>query len=115
MLWIIEFLIKLFMAHAMGDFVLQTEIMSKLKSRYNKPDFIPNGQKYVPTWGFWLSAHGLVHGGLIYFFTGNIWLGALETILHCGIDFLKCENVTNPYIDQLLHCLCKILYVLLIV
>jgi len=106
-------LFLLIVGHAVADFALQTPLMAKLKSRHNKPTEIPKGQKYVPTWGFWLSAHGLIHGGAVYFVTGSVWLGIAETINHCLIDFIKCENITNPYVDQLLHYITKIFYVLL--
>jgi hypothetical protein len=106
----IELFIKLLMGHALADFALQTDIMAKLKNRHKKPDFIPEGQKYIPCWPYWLSAHGLIHGGAVCLITGNVYLGITETILHCWIDFMKCENWTNPNQDQTLHVLCKIGY-----
>jgi len=101
----------LMVAHAVADFTFQTETMAKLKNRHNKPDEVPNGQKFTPCWAYWLSAHGLVHGGLVYLATGNLALGIVETTLHVQIDFAKCEGVTNPHIDQFLHVLCKVGYV----
>jgi hypothetical protein len=61
-----------------------------------------------------LSAHGLIHGGVVFIVTGSSVLGVTEVVLHSVIDFLKCENKTNPHTDQFLHILCKIFYVILI-
>ena len=111
----ITLLFLLLFGHALADFALQPEIMAKLKNRYNKPDFIPKGQKFIPTWEYWLFAHGLIHGGFVYIFTGIIWLGIAEVSLHIFIDFLKCENYTNPHIDQFLHIISKVIYILVVI
>jgi hypothetical protein len=108
----INTLFLLLCGHALADFVLQTDIMAKLKNRHNKPDNIPNGQKYIPCWGYWLTAHSLIHGGIVYLITGNIMFGLIETASHWLIDFLKCENVTNPNQDQFFHIFLKIVYCL---
>lgn len=109
----VEILFKLLFGHVLADFVLQTEIMAKQKNRHNKPAYIPEGQKYVPTWHYWMSAHGLIHGGTVYFLTGNLFFGIVETIAHIAIDILKCENITNPHVDQAFHILLKIAYVMI--
>ena len=101
---------KLLFAHALADFSLQTEIMAKLKNRKNKQDFIPDGQKYVTCWHYWMGSHALIHGGMVWLITGKVYLGIIETIAHFIIDFLKCENITNPNQDQLMHFICKIIY-----
>lgn len=114
-IFFIQSFFLLLIGHAIADFALQTDIMAKLKNRHNKPDFIPNGQKYVPCWGYWLSAHGLIHAGMVYVVTQNIWLAIIEFIAHCIIDFIKCENKINPHIDQLLHILTKISFIFFII
>lgn len=106
----IKILFLLLCGHALADTALQTEIMAKLKNRHNKADYVPKGQKYVPCWPYWLSAHALIHGGIVYLITANLWFGLIETAAHWIIDFLKCENKTNPHQDQLLHFLCKLIY-----
>ena len=105
-------LFLLLVGHALADFSLQSDVMAKLKNRRNKPDWIPEGQKYVPTWFYWLMAHSLIHGGVVYVVTYNVWFSIIETIMHGVIDFLKCENITNPHIDQFLHFIIKIIYCL---
>jgi hypothetical protein len=112
---IAETLFKLLFGHALADFALQTETMAKLKNRHNKPAYIPEGQKYVPTWFYWMSTHGLIHGGIVYLLTGNLLVGITETITHILIDVFKCENYTNPHIDQALHILLKVEYVIYLV
>ena len=104
--------ILLMMAHALADFSLQGDAMAKGKNRNRKPDYVPEGQKLMPCWPYWLSAHALISGGAVYLVTGSIYLGCAEVILHFIIDFIKCENWTNPHIDQALHILCRIGYVI---
>ena len=105
-----ELLFKLLVGHALADFALQSSDMAKGKNRNRKPGYIPEGQKYIPCWAYWLTSHSLIHGGIIYLVTGNLYLGLIETTLHWIIDFAKCENWTNPHQDQALHILCKIGY-----
>ena len=106
----IERLFLLICGHALADFSLQTDVMAKLKNWKNTPDWIPDGQKYVPCWHYWMLSHSLIHGGIVYLITGNILFGFIETISHFGIDSLKCANKTNPNQDQFLHIACKIIY-----
>jgi hypothetical protein len=108
----IALLFKLLIGHALADFVLQTDCMTKSKSWHSKPPG-PNGQKTVPCWFYWMGAHGLIHGGVVWYVTGSMALGALEVVLHCAIDALKCANRTNPHVDQALHLVCRIGYVVL--
>lgn len=100
-----ELFFKLIVAHALMDFTMQPDMMAKAKHReWKRPD-------HIPAWWYWMLSHALVHGGAVYFVTGQWELGVLETGLHCCIDFMKCEKWTNQHVDQLLHLLCKILYV----
>ena len=85
--------------------------MAKGKNRNKKPDYIPEGQKYIPCWGYWLTAHALIHAGAVLIITGSYLCAVLELASHWVIDFLKCDNITNPNTDQLLHCLMKLVYI----
>lgn len=107
-----ELFIKYLMGHALCDFALQSDVMAKFKNWNNKPDNIPNGQKLVSVWQYWMASHALIHGGVVYLISGSIWLGAIETVLHFGIDCAKCKNWTNPHQDQLLHVICKMMYLI---
>lgn len=105
-----EKIFELLVGHALADFALQSDWMAKNKNRNNKSSYIPEGQKYTPTWFYVLSAHALIHGGVVYLITGNIVFGVFETILHWMVDFIKCENKLNPHEDQLIHIGWKIIY-----
>lgn len=110
-----ELLFWLLVGHAVADFALQSDTMAKGKNRHNKPDFVPKGQALKPCWGYWLTAHSLIHGGAVALATGIWWVGIMEAVSHWVIDFLKCENKTTPFTDQMLHLLCKVLWVCLAV
>lgn len=102
-------LFLLFVGHALADFALQSSDMAKGKNR-NRRTEPPPGARYQPTWYYWLSAHGLIHGGMVYLVTGSVLLGALETLAHMAIDFGKCENWYGIHTDQGLHIACKFLW-----
>ena len=72
---------------------------------------LPNGQKFVNCWFYWMSAHALIQGGLIMLIFPEFWyLGLIEVIIHFIIDFMKCQNKLNPHQDQLLHFVFRIMY-----
>lgn len=105
----IEILFILLFIHALADFALQSDVMAKGKNRHSKI-IPPIGEKHMPVWVYFLSAHALIHGGLIMLVFGNIWIALIEFISHFIIDFLKCENKTNPHQDQVMHLILKIIY-----
>ena len=106
-------LFKLLIGHALADFALQNDAMAKGKNRNNKPEYIPKGQKLMPCWYYWLSAHALIHAGTVWIITGIWWLALIQFISHWIIDFIKCENKINPNQDQFLHFIILIIIVLL--
>ena len=115
-----ELLFILLCGHALADFALQGDAMAKGKNRHNK-NIPPKGQKLMLCWFYWLTAHALIHGLMVallinsnicyssictYSFLYGTWkYGLVAAGLHWIIDFAKCENWTNPHIDQLLHVL----------
>jgi hypothetical protein len=112
---LIQIFFILMIGHAIADFALQSDVMAKLKNRHNEQEAALKtkfGKKYVPCWGWWLSAHGLIHAGMVLVITQNVWLAMIEFVLHTSIDFVKCEGKTNPNVDQLLHIICKFSYAL---
>lgn len=94
-------LFLLFAGHALADFALQNDFVAKFKAR-GSADF----------WFWVLLAHSLIHGGIVYFITQNIWLGIIETLAHGLIDFGKCEKKYGFNTDQALHYTCKVIYAL---
>lgn len=109
----IALFIKLIMGHAVADFALQSDAMAKGKNRHISPIFVPPGQKLQICWPYWLAAHGLVHGAMVTFITGNVRLGLLEALCHVVVDFGKCENVYGIHVDQAFHVLFKVAIVLM--
>ncbi len=95
-------------AHALADFPLQSGPIAIEKNRRSTSEL----QKSVP-WFYWLTAHALVHGGLVGLVMNSAGFGLLETIAHWIIDFAKCEGWTNIHIDQGLHVACKIIWIML--
>ncbi len=63
-----------------------------------------------PPWYYWLAAHALVHGGVVFVVTGSAVLALVEVILHSAIDYAKCERWIGFHQDQALHVLCKVGY-----
>lgn len=100
----IEMFLKLIFCHAWGDYTLQSDSMAKGKCRLGGGEM----------WRYWLSAHAAMHATGVWFVTGNVWLGLAEFVLHWIIDFIKCENLTNIHQDQLLHIICKVMYVVIL-
>ena len=97
----------LLFGHALGDFSLQSDTIAVGKNRQLNPAHVG-----VP-WYYWMFAHSLVHGGVVGIITHSAVLGMFETVAHFGIDVLKCEKYTNIHVDQLLHVLCKIVWILI--
>jgi hypothetical protein len=108
----LETFILLLMGHALADFALQSDAMAKGKNRHHKTT-PPPGAVYQATWFYWLPAHALIHGGVVYIITGSIWLGVAETMVHGLVDFAKCENWTGIHRDQTAHILSKVAWALL--
>jgi len=103
-----EFLV----GHSLGDYVFQSDIMANAKSR--RAEIYKTAGAGFPGWYYWLSSHALVHGGLVFLISGSWILGVCETVLHFIIDYAKCEHWISVHIDQLLHILCKVVYVYVI-
>lgn len=97
--------------HALGDYVFQRDIMATSKSRHAA--IYQTASKRFPGWYYWLVAHALVHGGLVFLISGSALLGIIETVLHTIIDYTKCEHWINLHVDQALHILCKVAYIYL--
>lgn len=104
----LELIFKLIVGHAVGDFALQTDFIAKFKSRWND-------QTGTGMWIYVSISHALVQGGMVFLATGNTYLGIAETGAHWLIDFAKCDSMISLHTDQLLHLLCKALWVYLLI
>jgi Protein of unknown function (DUF3307) len=103
---IVTLLFALLVSHALFDFPLQGEATAINKN----PDANTELQKHVP-WYYWMTSHALLHGGGVALVTGSIALGIAETVCHFFIDLGKCKNYFSIHQDQLLHFLCKVIWV----
>lgn len=87
-------------AHVLGDFILTTEALSRYKNRnLDRPSAVPG-------WEYWLTAHAFLHGGLIYFATGNWMVAVYIFVMHWVIDYAKCDSKISADQDQVLHIAC---------
>lgn len=102
-------LFLLLSGHGLADFALQSDKMGFLKRRSNMPQTdVPYGERPVTTWFYWLSAHSLIHGGLVAAITGDVRLGLAEAVCHGLLDFARGERMTSVHFDQAGHILCKV-------
>ena len=102
----LNLLILLVLAHFVCDFVLQSDRMAVEK--------IP-GRDDTLHWGWWLSSHAATHGLAVALLTDVPLLGVMETLLHAMIDGLKSRFGFTLALDQSLHLLCKLAWVLLLI
>jgi hypothetical protein len=65
-------------------------------------------------WGWWLGSHAAIHGLLVALLTGLPLLGVAEWAVHALIDLGKCRGRYNLAIDQMLHLVCKLAWVLIV-
>ena len=107
----VENLFQLVFGHALADFVLQPEAMGHGKNRNDK--IHDKEHSLFPHWWYWLTAHSLVHGGMVYLITNSLLLGLIETAIHWVTDFAKCEGWIGRHQDQGIHISCKVGYAFL--
>tara|TARA_B100002019_G_C21183625_1_gene555003 strand:+ start:171 stop:560 length:390 start_codon:yes stop_codon:yes gene_type:complete len=100
----------LLIAHALFDYPLQGDFLSKNKNRHFKDETL----KIKGLWIHCLTSHSILHAGAVWLITGSFLIGIIEFTLHWAIDFLKCEGITSFHTDQFLHILCRILYVIIL-
>lgn len=105
----------LVIGHVLADYPLQGRFLSMAKNRHADVTSLFGNE--TPPRGLWihaLTAHSLIHAGVVWLITGSLVLGLVETVLHWVIDYAKCEKWTNLTSDQVLHLLCKTGYAILI-
>jgi hypothetical protein len=99
-------LFQLIAVHFLCDYPLQGDFIGKFKNRHMTECPVP--------WWHLMTAHSFIHGLGVLLVTGSLVLACIEVVLHFVIDVLKCEGITNIHTDQLLHIMCKLIYVLLL-
>ena len=83
-----KILLLLFAAHALCDFPLQNDFLSRGKN-YRAP--LPG----VPWWQC-LFAHALIQAGAVCWITGSVLLALLELVIHTATDYAKCAGWFDP-------------------
>ena len=106
--------LALAIGHVVADFPLQGVFLSTAKNRNRQLSDDLNTKSPRGVWLHAMSAHSLIHCGVVWLITGSVVLGLIEFVLHWVIDSAKCENWVGFNTDQLLHYGCKIVYVALI-
>jgi hypothetical protein len=99
-------IIALLAAHALCDYPLQGDFLSRAKNRHAAMPGVP--------WWQAMGAHAMIHGGAVALITGVWWLGAAEAVAHFIIDDWKCSGKIGFNTDQLLHVLCKVAWLAIV-
>lgn len=99
-----ELLIFLLAGHAICDYPLQGDFLAQGKNRHTKLGAMEGGTM----WLHLLTAHALIHGGMVALLTGSPLLGAAETVIHWVTDWAKCESKIGFHTDQAIHIVCKV-------
>ena len=105
---LLENLFMLIFGHALADFVLQPDAMGYGKNRNDKIHHTEDS--LFPVWYYWLTAHSLIHSGVVFMITNSLLLALLEFVIHWFTDFAKCEGWIGLHHDQAIHISCKIGY-----
>ena len=101
-----DLLILLILAHFLADYPLQGDKMAVEKCP---------GHDVTMDWRWWLAAHAATHGFFVALLTGIPLLGLAELVGHALVDYGKCRLQYSLFVDQLLHWLCKLLWVICVV
>ncbi len=92
-------------AHALADYPLQGDFLSRAKNRANPIPGVP--------WYQALGAHAIIHGGFVGIITGVWWLGVAETVAHALTDDAKCAGRLTFNLDQTIHLICKLVWAII--
>jgi len=102
----------LVIGHALADFPLQGDFLSRGKNRHVIPPQLADGRASPKNlWVYLMSAHCLIHAGFVWLISGYAVFALAEFALHWIIDCLKCDGKTSFETDQWLHILCKAAFV----
>jgi len=102
----VSLFLALLVSHALADFPLQGDYLARQKVRKDATS--------KSEWLIALSAHSVIQAGGVWLLTGSLALGVVEFILHWLIDLAKGEDKFGVVVDQSLHLLCKLAYVIIV-
>lgn len=97
-------------AHVLLDFPLQGEQTAVNKNPNSKTEL----QKSVP-WYYWMGSHAILHGAAVFIITNSLFCGLAEIVAHFFIDYNKCNGRYSIHVDQTLHILCKMLWIIYLI
>ncbi len=100
----VEMLIYMLAAHALCDYALQGDWLSKAKNP--KLDLVPG----EAIWPLALGSHAIIQAVAVHLVTGSWVLAGIEFAAHYAIDYSKCSGRFGYNVDQYLHIGCKVLY-----
>jgi hypothetical protein len=86
--------------HALCDYPLQGDFLSRAKSRAAPISGVP--------WYQALGAHVAIHGAMVALVTGIWWLALAEAAVHWVTDDAKCQGRLTFNQDQAIHLWCKL-------
>jgi hypothetical protein len=95
-------LVWMLIGHAVADYPLQGDWLSKAKNRT---------LSLVPGESIWtgaLGSHAAIHAGAVKLATGSWLLASAEFAVHFVIDDTKCRGKLSYNRDQALHVICKV-------
>jgi hypothetical protein len=95
-----EILFLLLAAHAICDYALQGDFMSKAKNHKLMPDI----------WWMVLPSHSLIQAAGVFVILGSFKFTMIELFSHMIIDYLKCDNRFSYAADQFLHVCFRVAY-----
>lgn len=102
----LEIFYQLMIGHAIADYALQPPNIAQGKNRHSGPppgyDEAIHGKRQ-PIWILVMTAHALIHAGMVLVITGDPVLSVWQFLTHFLIDTLKCERLFNVWVDQFLH------------
>jgi hypothetical protein len=100
----IDALLWMLIGHAVADYPLQGDWLSKAKN---------STLQLVPGQSIWFGAmlcHAAIHAGAVKLATGSWGLALCEFVAHFAIDVWKCRGGLTYNEDQGLHVLCKLVW-----
>jgi Protein of unknown function (DUF3307) len=95
-----DMVVKLVVAHILLDYPWQGDYMAKIKNPVN-----------CQYWWLPMTYHALLHAVAVDWATEMPACAIIEFFAHWWIDYLKCKGKFGELADQLLHLLCKAIYV----
>ena len=103
----LELFALMLVGHALADYPLQGDFVSKAKNAFSPIPGVP--------WYQAMGAHCVIHAGFVGIVTGSIWLAFAELVIHAITDNAKCAGRISFNTDQAIHIGCKLAWAALAV